>query len=145
MRTFYAFPAVFEPGDDPGNVVVTFPDVPEAITQGAGEADARAMAADALGVALLGILHAKRPLPRPSKPAKGQPMVHVAPDLAAKLAVLEAFRDAGITQGELAGRLDIGLKEVRRILDPDHPSKLPTLVAALTALGRRLVVGVEAA
>ena len=46
---------------------------------------------------------------------------------------------------ELAKRLGKDAKEIRRILDPDHATKIPALVAALAALGRRLVVGVEAA
>ena len=145
MRTFYAYPAVFEPGDVPGNIVVTFPDIPEAISQGDDEADARAMGSDALGVALLGLLAAKRPLPKPSKPVKGQVVLSVDADLAAKIAVIEAFRAARITQLQLAGRIGKDVKEVRRILDPDHPTKLPTLTVALAALGRRLVVCVEAA
>jgi hypothetical protein len=36
-------------------------------------------------------------------------------------------------------------KEIRRILDPKHPTKLPAMVEALRALGKRLVVGVEEA
>jgi antitoxin HicB len=65
--------------------------------------------------------------------------------VAAKLAVLEAFRDAGITKAELARRIGKNEKEVRRILDPRHATKLPALTEALRVLGRRLVVGVEAA
>lgn len=39
MRS-YVYRALFEAGERRGNVVVSFPDVPEAITQGRGEADA---------------------------------------------------------------------------------------------------------
>ena len=65
--------------------------------------------------------------------------------MAAKLAVLEAFAEADISKTELARRLDKDEKEVRRILDPRHPTKLPTLMDALRALGKRLVVAVEKA
>ena len=143
MKT-YTYPAVFEPGDEDG-VVVTFPDVPEAITQGDDLRDARAMAADALGIALLSYFTAKRPLPVPSATAEGQASVTADPDVSAKLAVLEAFRDAGISKSELGRRLGKDEREIRRILDPDHTTKLPALMATLAALGRRLVVGVEAA
>ncbi|MEX0590925.1 MAG: hypothetical protein WD207_07540 [Xanthobacteraceae bacterium] len=34
-------------------------------------------------------------------------------------------------------------REARRILDPRHPTKLPTLAKALSVLGKRLVVTVE--
>jgi antitoxin HicB len=36
-------------------------------------------------------------------------------------------------------------KEIRRILDPKHPTKLPAMAEALRALGKRLVIGVEEA
>jgi antitoxin HicB len=141
----YAYRAQFEAGDRRGNVVVTFPDVPEAVTQGRSQADARAMAEEALGLALLSYLVRGKPLPKPR--AKGRDLVDisVAPDAAAKLAVLESFAAAGITKSELARRIGKDEKEVRRILDPKHSTKLPALTAALRALGKRLVVGVTEA
>ena len=139
--TLYAYRAVFEPGERRGVVVATFPDLPEAITQGRGEADARRMAADALGTALLTYARTGRPLPRPR--ARAGEMISVAPDVAAKLAVLAAFAASGMTKRALARRLGKDEKEVRRILDPMHRTKLAALSAALEALGRRLVVGVE--
>lgn len=138
----YAYRALFEPGDRRGNIVVTFPDVPEVVTQGRGDADARAMAEEALGLVLLTYLRRGVPLPKPR--AKGRALVEiaVAPDVAAKLAVVEAFEAAGISKSELARRIGKDEKEVRRILDPQHATKLPALTAALRALGKRLVVGV---
>jgi antitoxin HicB len=142
---FYLHRAKFEPGDRRGNVVVTFPDVPEVITQGRGHADARAMPEEALGLILLALLGRGKRLPKPR--AKGRDLVEisVAPDVAAKLAVLESFAAAGITKSELARRIGKDEKEVRRILDPKHATKLPALTAALRALGKRLVVGVTEA
>ena len=141
----YVYRASFESGDRRGNIVVTFPDVPEVVTQGRGEADARAMAEEALGLALLSYLVRRKALPKPR--AKGRNLVDiaVAPDVAAKLAVLELFAAAGISKSELARRISKDEKEVRRILDPKHPTKLPALTSALRALGKRLVVGVEEA
>lgn len=138
----YAYRAMFEPGDRRGNVVVSFPDVPEAITQGHGQADARTMAEEALGLVLLDYLERGKSLPKPRTKGRGLVDVAVAPDVAAKLAVLEAFAAAGISKSELARRIGKDEKEVRRILDPRHPTKLPALTAALRALGKRLVVGV---
>jgi antitoxin HicB len=138
----YTYKAQFEPGDRRGNFIVSFPDVPEALTQGRGQTDARMMAEEALGLALLSYLKRGKPLPRPR--AKGRDLVEiaVAPDVAAKLAVVEAFTEAGISKSELARRVGKDEKEVRRILDPKHPTKLPALTSALRALGKRLVVGV---
>ena len=138
----YAYRAEFEPGDRRGNIVVSFPDVPEAITQGRGQDDARAMAEEALGLVLLSYLQSGKPLPKARAKGRGLVEVAVAPDVAAKLAVMESFTAAGISKSELARRLGKDEKEVRRILDPKHPTKLPALTAALRALGKRLVVGV---
>jgi antitoxin HicB len=140
MRS-YVYRAEFERGSRRG-VAVSFPDVPEAITEGRDMADAWVMAEDALGLSLLTYPQRGMPLPKPR--AKGRKLVEivVAPDVAAKLAVLEAFAASGISKSELARRIGKDEKEVRRILDSKHPTKLPALTAALRALGKRLVVGV---
>ena len=135
MRTF-VYRARFEPGERRGAIVVSFPDVPEAITEGRGEADAMTQAQEAIGLALLTYPARNIPLPKPK--AKGGDLVPIAVEaaVAAKLAFLDAFRAAGIGKDE---------KEVRRMLDPKHPTKLSTLTEALRVLGQRLIVGVEAA
>jgi antitoxin HicB len=98
-------------------------------------------------MALLEYLARGRPLPKVKTKTKGRDLVPVAvaADVAAKLAVLEAFTEAGISKVDLARRLGKDEKEVRRILDPRHPSKLPALTDALRVLGKRLVVAVEKA
>ncbi|KIZ43079.1 MULTISPECIES: type II toxin-antitoxin system HicB family antitoxin [Rhodopseudomonas] len=156
MRT-YAYAAEFEPGDKRGVIVVSFPDVPEAITQGDSMADACAQAEEALGLALLTYPERGLPLPKArakedtkalvkgGAKAKRSMMVAVAPDVSAKLAVLEAFTAAGISKSELARRMGKDEKEIRRILNPKHSTKLPAMVEALRALGKRLVVGIEEA
>ena len=138
----YAYRALFEPGDRRNTIVVTFPDVPEVVTQGRSETDARAMAEEALGLVLLTYLERGKALPKPRARSRGLVDIAVAPDVAAKLAVIEAFGAAGITKTELAHRIGKNEKEVRRILDPKQATKLPALTAALRALGKRLVVGV---
>lgn len=137
----YVYPALFQPEPD-GGFLVTFPDVPEAITQGDDLPDARASAADALGLALRGYLVDGKPLPAPSKHA-GCIDVPVEMANALKIAVVEAFRASGISKSEFARRLGKGETEARRILDPDHPTKLATLEAALRLLGKQVFVTVE--
>ena len=140
MQT-YAYRASFEPGEDPAVTVITFPDVPEAITEGTGDADCHVQAAEALGLALLAYARAGRGLPVPSVGPGVR--IPVDADVAAKLALIDAFRRSAITKSELARRLGKDEKEVRRLLDPMHPTRLTPLVAALAVLGRRLVIGVE--
>ena len=53
----FVYRAQFETGDRRGWFVVTFPDVPEAITDGKGMAAALRNAEEALGLALLSYVH----------------------------------------------------------------------------------------
>ncbi|GGA79679.1 antitoxin [Brucella endophytica] len=130
--------------DDPdGGYLVTFPDVPEAITGGADHAEALRNASEALGLALRGYLVGDRPLPIPCARADDLVPVPVEASDALKLAVIEAFNASGLTKTELARRLGKAETEARRILDPDYPSKLPILQAALAVLGKRVVVSIQ--
>lgn len=140
MRT-YSYAAELTAGEVDGVVVVSFADVPEAITEGDGEDEALLAAEDALGLALLS--YPLRGLPVPVAEPRPGPIVTVSPEVGAKLAVLEAFAESGLSKVEFARRIAKDEKEVRRILDPMHATKLSTLSRALAALGRRLVVGVE--
>jgi antitoxin HicB len=144
MAQPFVYHARFELGDERG-IVVTFPDVPEAITEGGDETEARAMAEEALALALLSYPQRGLPLPVPREHGADLVPIIVAPEDAAKLAVLDAWRQAGVSKSDLARRLGKDEKEVRRILDPMHRAKLSALEAALRALGRRLVISTEAA
>jgi antitoxin HicB len=65
--------------------------------------------------------------------------------IAAKLALYEAAREASVSNVELGRRLGISEVAVRRLLDLDHRSHISQVEAGLQALGRRLVVDVQAA
>ena len=124
-------------------VIATFPDVPQAHTVGNDEAQALARAPDALETALAIYVDERRGLPRPTRPRKGQRVVTLPPMATAKLAIYQAMRDQGVTQVELAQRIGCDPKDVRRLLDLMHRSRLDRLEAALAALGKRLVVEVR--
>ena len=70
------YPVHLEPEEE-GGFVVTFPDIPEAITQGEDEAAALLHAADALETALDFYFDAQRTVPTPSKPRRGQRVVEL--------------------------------------------------------------------
>ena len=144
MRTF-VYPAKFEQGDKSGVLVITFRDVPEAITQGNGERDALWQAADCLEEAIAGRIAHGREIPKASRPARRERLIPVPAPMAAKAALYLAMREAAIANVELARRLGCDEKEVRRMLDPKHPTKLPRIKEALDVLGKRLVVAVEEA
>ena len=130
--------------DEEGFFLLTFPDVPEALTDGESLQEAEAGALDCLLAALGGYIEGKRDLPRPSRKRSGGKAV-LPPLVAAKMALYQAMRDDGITQVELAKRTGRDQKDVRRLLDLDHRSHIELVEDALEKLGRRLVVSVEAA
>jgi antitoxin HicB len=134
----YAYPVTLARDADE-RVVASFLDVPEALTDGVDETEALAEAADALAAALAGYARERRPLPRPSA-AKGRHIVPVPPLAAAKLALCEAMRRQDISNSELARRLGVTETVVRRLVDPDHASRIERVQAALATLGVELVV-----
>jgi antitoxin HicB len=144
MRTF-VYPASFERGTKPGVLVVAFRDVPEAITQGNGERDSLWQAADCLEEPIAGRIADGGEIPKASTAARGERLIPVPAPMAAKAALYLAMGEAGMTNVQLARKLGCDEKEVRRMLDPRHPTKLPRIEEALDVFGKRLVVSVEAA
>lgn len=140
----FVYPATLTPDTKDGGFVVTFVDVPEAITQGEDVADALREAADCLEEAIANRIVEGLPLPPPSLVRKRQHAVLLPAQTAAKAALYVALQEAKITKAELAKRLQCDEKEVRRLLDPRHPSKLPRIDSALAAVGQRLVIGLQA-
>ena len=78
------YPAKFEPAPE-GGYVVTFRDVPEAITQGDDEIDAFEMAADALGSSIEWYLEENREVPKPSARQQDERMVVLSEAIAAEV------------------------------------------------------------
>ena len=141
----YSYPCDLVREEDDGQLVVTFPDVPEAITGGADRFEALDMAADALATALTGYVHQKWDIPPPSAATDGQDLVAVPTVVAAKLALYSAMRAQRITKVELARRLDISESAVRKLTNPDHRSHIGQVQKALQAVGRNLAIEVSPA
>ena len=135
MREF-VYPAKFTPDKKDGGFVVTFRDLPEAITQGETVEECLEEAAGALQAALEGRIMSGLDIPPASKPKHGEHLIAVPVQTALKTALYLAMRDLGITRVELARRLRIDEKEARRMLDPRHPTKADRLEKALAALGK---------
>ncbi len=138
-----AYPVRLE-RDDRGAVLVSFPDIPEALTEGATEGEALAEAQDCLIAALGGYMDDRRDIPRPS-PGRGRPLVALPALAAAKIALYRAMRERGLSNAALARRLGTMEGTVRRLIDLDHRSHIGQVETALAALGQRLVVATRAA
>ena len=127
-----------------GSVLVSFPDIPEALTEGETEAEALALAQDCLIAALGGYVGDRRDIPWPS-PVRGGATIALPALAAAKIALYGAMRAQGVGNTALAGRLGLSEGAVRRLIDLDHRSHIGQIETALHALGRRLTVATQAA
>lgn len=118
--------------------VITCRDLPEAISQADASEDRTAVAEGCLQAALESRIRDNEPLPAVSKPRRGEIVVSPPAATAAKSVLYDAMREAGISKSELAHRLGVDEKEVRRMLDARHGTKLPRIAEAVAALGRHL-------
>ena len=125
-----------------GGFTVTFPDVPEAVTQGETEAEAAAMAEDALITALSFYTDDAKPLPPPSA-ARGRRVAYVPPLVVAKLILHDTMLAVGVSNVDLARKLGVDEKVVRRLRDPLYSSRIDRVDRALRCLGKRIEVNVR--
>ena len=129
---------------DGRNLLVTFKDVPEAITFGKTEADALSNAVDALETGLSFYVDARKPLPKPSRAKRGQKLISPSALESAKLGVYQAMMDQGIKKAELARRLGWHMPQIDRLFDLKHSSKFDQIEAAATVLGCHIEITVAA-
>jgi len=125
-----------------GGYLVTFPDLPEAITQGEDIENALIEAADCLEEAIANRIETDLDIPKPSHPKRNQHVVSLSTTMVAKAALYLIVREKNLSNVVLAKKLDCDEKEIRRLLDPYYSSKLPRIEHMLHLLGHRLNVGV---
>ena len=140
----YLYPATFT-SDDQDGYLVTFPDLPEAITQGDDMSDARSNAIDALDEAVAAYAMDGKPLPSPSKTDRGQVLISVPLQTVLKYELRLTMKAGAVSNTELAKKIDVSEKEVRRIIDLGHNTSLARLETALLAMGKQPVVKLVAA
>ena len=140
----FQYAVLLSPADE-GGYVVTCRDLPELITQGESVEEALEQASDAMDEVFATYLTEGLDFPEPSKARRREHLVAPPPETVAKAALYVAMRRAGISKVQLAKRLGVDEKEVRRLLDPHYGSKLPRIAKAISVLGQRLVIGVETA
>jgi antitoxin HicB len=139
----FIYPVKLEADVDDGGFVVSFRDLPEAITQGDSIEEALNEAADCLEEAIAGRMVMGLEIPAASTVRQSEYPIILPAQMAAKAALYLAMREEGMTKTELAKRMGCDEKEIRRLLDPRHASKVPRIETALLCTGKRLVVGFE--
>lgn len=123
--------------DDNGTLLVTFPDIPEAVAVGEDEESAKIEAVDGLICALEGYFEDRREIPLPSENDGAQTVELPALETAKVLLLNEMLRQ-NVKKAEMARRLDVHMPQIDRLLDLRHNTKIDFLEKAAGKLGKRL-------
>lgn len=132
------YPVTLTPED--GGYVVSFPDVPGAITEGNSKEEALGRAVDALLTVFDALIKDRREIPVPSRRAGAH--VQIPALESAKIELYRSMRAAKVSKSELGRRLNVHLPQIDRLFDVRHASQLRQIEDAFTALGQRLEVNV---
>lgn len=139
----FEYPARFKPDKDEGGFIITFRDLPEAITQAETRDNCFSEAADCLEEAISGRIDDGLEIPAPSRPRNSEKIIALSAQIAIKAALYLAMSESNINKSELARRLNVDVREVRRMLNPHHGTKLPSMEQALAALGKKVELRVS--
>ena len=134
----FTYPVTLTPDEQDGGYVVTCRDIPEIVTQGATLKDALEAAEGALEAAIEARMEDGLDIPLPSRQKKGERLADLPISAAMKAALYQTMREQGVSKSDLARRMALNEKEARRMLDPRHSTKVPTLERALRVLGKRV-------
>jgi len=120
--------------------LVRFPGIPEALTEGETEEEARANALDCVIAALEGYMKAGKPLAREGARHSGLDRAVLPSLVTAKLAVYETMRGRGWSKLKLAKELGMSENAVRRLLDLHHSSHMWVIDEALAKMNAELPI-----
>ena len=137
------YPAKFLFDETDGSYVVTFRDIPEALTQGYSLDEAREMAQDALITAMDFYFEDNRPVPLPSQLEEGEELIDLPLSIWAKVLLLNTMLKQRVNQSELAKRLHKSRQEVQRIVNLEHTTRIDTIAAAMKVLGKRATLSIS--
>jgi antitoxin HicB len=138
MRFVYPY----ETERDGNSTIVHFPDVPGASTQVDPGEDFQEIVRDCLVAALGGYVILRRAPPRPLA-VRGRAAVTLDILTSAKLALAMVMSDENVSNVELAERLGVNEKVIRRLLDLDHISRIDRLETALKHFDIQLQLSVR--
>lgn len=140
MNTIGYF-ANFEPAEE-GGFVITFPDIPEAISEADDKSSALFNASEVLDLCLAERLASGEELPSPSKLHEG---VWIEPSVSIQAAVLvrQAREKEGKNLADLARALKTSWAAAQKLENPTNNPTLRQLERTAAVLGKRLVVSFD--
>ena len=133
----YVYPARIVPAEE-GGWLIRFRDFSEGHSQAEADQDVIDIAEGCLQACIEGRLEDAMTIPEPSEAKAGEVLVTVPIETATKAALFQTVAASGTSRVALAKAVDLDEKEIRRMLDPRHSSKLPRIEQVLKALGKQL-------
>lgn len=135
------YPATLTPNGK-GGYIVTFRDVPEAITEIWDKNELKETATDCLVTAVDFYIEDHRLFPAPSKTKKDDVIIQLPISISAKILLLNTMVSGNIRPVDLAKKMGIKPQEVNRIIDTGHTTKIDTIAKALSVLGKNLQLSI---
>jgi antitoxin HicB len=116
----FAFPAHFEPDLVDGGFVITFRDLPEAITQADTYEQGISEASDCLAEAIAAYIDDQRSLPVPTLKQTDEELIPVPLEIAWKAELYSKLRDQNLTISQLASQLGEDKRKIENLVDPHY-------------------------
>lgn len=135
------YPAKIQQDGD-GTFFVSFPDIPEALTEGATMEEALFNASEVLTLSMEFRLDEEENIPDPSDIA-GENFYQISPIAKVQSAMLIRKSRHGRSLADLARTLETSWPSVQRLENPHNSPTLKMLDKAATALGKRLILSFE--
>lgn len=135
------YPTTLTPNGE-GGYIVTFRDVPEAITEIWDKNELKETATDCLVTAVDFYIEDHRLFPAPSKTKKDDVIIQLPISISAKILLLNTMVSGNIRPVDLAKKMGIKPQEVNRIIDTGHTTKIDTIAKALSVLGKNLQLSI---
>lgn len=135
----FLFPTILTPDLTDGGYIVTFPDLPEAITQGDTIEECLTEAKDCLEEAIALRIDDQLEIPEPSL-IESEYKVNLSLPMTLKAILYLTIKESGITYQELAYKIKIDETEITNNLNPHYPTSLSILEQILLELGKKLQV-----
>ncbi|WP_055137523.1 type II toxin-antitoxin system HicB family antitoxin [Pseudomonas corrugata] len=126
-------------------VWLSCPDVPEMNAAGDNLDEALAEALNGMESALSLYVEQRRKIPQASPVRSPSPVLHLPALTVAKIMLWNALQEQQVSRQELAGRLGCSRHAVDRLVDFLHTSKIEKVERALSVLGRRISLVLDAA
>lgn len=134
------YPAIFKYNREDKCYIISFPDLPEAISEADSLEEAYFNASEVLTLTLEGRIDEGMEIPKPSHRKKAK---LIAPSAKAQAALLMKWAKGKHTTAELARMLKTSWPAIARMENPHHSPNLRQLEKIAAAVGQKLIISME--